>query len=485
MLKDVIIANKVYAKLSLSDAQEMDDIAVKVIRQDLPNFVLPFKVIDIDGETELRYEIGDGMRLNYLPESMTKSELLILLENMLRPFKECNDWLLDYHNFHLDKNYIIVGKDYLNVKYVYIPSPNYKKSDAEMLSFIEDVVWGIALKDDPVFLMNLCRRIKDKQTTLFSLLEYVSQELGGNTAFMTQEPVAQEPQNNMGGAPFAGAKEDVQPEAKKSDASFLNKFGFGGNTANQQNMAPTPAQEPVPDTVVSYKPTSGEFGKEDIQSSLIGNLFGPEDDAPKKKPAKEPKEPKEAKPKKEKKPFSLFGSGKDAEKASQPLPPNNFPQNNYNYAPYPNVAPQQPQQPAPSYQEPADSFNSNATQIIGMDDFAGGGNKLILQLEEDGGYPFPRAIELDFSNRNYFVIGRYDKSGIPQADYNFEAAFSFISRRHLRIEKNGDQFIAVDLNSGNGSMVNNDLMVSNMPYVVQAGDRIIFSKVHRISYRIR
>jgi len=493
MLEKTLIANKSCAKLKISAAQEMDEIAVKVIRQDTPDFVLPFKTIDIDGETEFRYELGDGMPLEYLPSNMTKSELLILLENMLRPLKECNDWLLDYHNFHFGKEYIIVGKDYLNVKYVYIPAASFKKTDAEILAFFEEVVWNIKLTDEPMYIMDLCRRLRDKQTTLFTLLEYVSQELGGNTMFVEQ-PVVQESQTGNFGQVIGEVVEGVKRETKKIDTSFLNKFGFGNNTSNQQTVAPAP--EPVVENVVSSTPAAGsEFGKEDVQSNLINNLFGEEEQDDKKKKKEREKQEREQREREKKEReriekeqrererkerdrrgggFSLFGGGRNTEKVSQPV------QQNANPASYHTPA----QQQASPYVAPAGSSGSE-TQIFNMDDFTSNGNKLMLQLEDDGGYPFPRTIELDFSNKNYFVIGRYDKSGIPQADYNFEAAFSFISRRHLRIEKNGEQFTVVDLGSGNGSMLNNDVLVPNMPYVVKEGDRIVFSKQQRISYRVR
>ncbi len=479
MLKDVIIANKICAKLNLSEAQALDEIAVKVIRQDTPDFVLPFKVIDIDGETELRYELGDGMRLNYLPDSMTKSELLILLENMLRPFKECNDWFLDYHNFHLDKNYIIVGKDYLNVKYVYIPCTDYTKSDAEMLEFIESVVWNITLTDEPVYIMNLCRRLKDKQTTLFGLLDYVSQELGGNAKQMKQEPVQS---GNRVNQPVTPAPVPVPtPAPTPAPAPTPKPAPFAPKPA----PAPTPAPAPKPAPTPAPAPMGGKFGKEDIQGNLINNLFGEMDDTAAAKEAKKQKKPAPVKePKEPKKGLfdGLFGSGKSNDKAAQPMQ-----QAPMQQAPMQHVQPQyqtpvaQPVQP----NVPVGSFNSDATSIFNLSDLNAGGNKLVLHLEDDGGYPFPKAIELDFSNRNHFVIGRYDKTGAPQADYNFEAAFSFISRRHLRIEKSGEQYVVVDLNSGNGSMLNNDALVPNMPYVVQPGDRIVFSKAHRICYRVR
>ena len=77
MLNDVVISNKTYAKLTVSDENVLDEIAVKVVKQDTPDFLLPIKMININGETEIRYEIGDGIRLSYLHEKMSKRDFLI------------------------------------------------------------------------------------------------------------------------------------------------------------------------------------------------------------------------------------------------------------------------------------------------------------------------------------------------------------------------------------------------------------------------
>ena len=82
MLKDIVLSNKTYAKMTVSDESVLDEIAVKVVKQDAPDFLLPVKMINIDGLMEIRYEIGDGIRLSYMDERMSKKDFLTLLENI-------------------------------------------------------------------------------------------------------------------------------------------------------------------------------------------------------------------------------------------------------------------------------------------------------------------------------------------------------------------------------------------------------------------
>lgn len=473
MLKDVVIANKIYAKLNLADAETLDDIAVKVIKQDTPDFLVPFKMVSIDGETEIRYEIGEGTRLNYLSESMTKREFVLLLENMIRPFKICNDWFLDYHYFHLDSNYIFIGKNYTSVKYIYIPDANYVNDEESVLNFFRDFVLNINLSDDPVFVMNLYRHLKERTASLVSVLNYITQgEVAGaaipvpkandtnNQASVNREqpvkaiaPINNQTVNKM---PVNGAPANNAP---------VNNFSTSSASANNAN-------------------TSQEFGKADVKGDLISNLFGEEEGtskgskADKKSKVKEKNAPKEVAPKDKNKGFlgGIFGGGKSVDKAPAQ-------QNAQQRSPIQQIQPMQQSMPTPQVQNNAFFDEEDVTFIAADEAPVNDGTKLTLQLEEDRGYHFPKFIEVDLS-RGFATIGRFDKAGNAQADYNFEASLSFISRRHLRVEKLGEQYRVIDLGSGNGTLINNEVMVTNMPYAVKAGDRIIFSKNHQIVYRV-
>lgn len=459
MLKDVVIANKTYAKMNISDAGTLDDIAIKVIKQETPDFLLPIKMINIDGEIEIRYEIGEGTRLSYLPESMSKRELLLLLENMIRPFKTCNDWFLDYHNFYLDKDYIMIGKNYSSVRYVYIPDERYAQDDGGILNFFREFILNINLSDDPVYVMNLYRHLKEKDVSLVSMLDYIVQE----TMNHKNDPVAEKMTQR------GEYRQKVNATATVSDNSVSE------NTKSKAKVeTPVVNRREEPQNVAAQQ----EFGKADVKGDLINNLFGEVEEPKKEKAEKKTKEKKAAKESSKEKSTKglfggLFGGGKNnTDKVSQKPIQEAASQRNTVQA-----------QPMPSSETKSYYEEEDVTFIGDIEVAVGDGTKLTLQLEEDRGYHFPQFIEIDLS-RGHTTIGRFDKAGNAQSDYNFDASLSFISRRHFRIEKNGDQYRIIDLGSGNGTLVNDEPLVANMPYIIKAGDRIILSKNHRIVYRV-
>ena len=121
MLKEEIIANKGYAVFCVKEDDQTDDIAVRVLKQDCPDFLLPFKTMSIDGNMEFRYELSDGVRMSYQLPRMSRKELTRQMVSLLLPFKNCGDWLLDYHCLLLDPQYIFLNAKDQTVRYVYLP----------------------------------------------------------------------------------------------------------------------------------------------------------------------------------------------------------------------------------------------------------------------------------------------------------------------------------------------------------------------------
>ncbi|MBR4082983.1 MAG: FHA domain-containing protein [Lachnospiraceae bacterium] len=470
MLTDVVIANKTYAKLVLPDNAVMDDIAVNVIKQDIPDFLLPVKMINIDGNTELRYEIGEGTRLSYLPDSMTKREFVILLENMIRPFQTCNDWFLDYHSFCLNSDYIIVSRNYTNVRYIYVPDDTHRQSEEDVLTFFREFILNTNLSDEPAYVMNLYRQLKEKNSSLVSMLDYLVRETGGSQT-----------------ATYVEAAPQKQEEKKRNFVEAGMNFI---NNRVKEEVAPKvskPVQEEVPPVkpVETYQPQE-EFGKKDVKGDLINNLFG---DVEESGPKKKGKAPKAEKPVKEKSSKGLLGGifgGSKANNANTNANVGNVyqaqvpMQNSYVNNEPPRAAVQQTVRAA----EPVSYYDGDdVTMIGGVEAPVGDGSKLTLQLEEDRGYQFPKYIEIDLK-KGYATIGRFDKAGNPQADYNFDASLSFISKRHFRIERVGSQYRIIDVGSSNGTMLNGTDLVANMPYTLNIGDKIIISRKHKVTYRV-
>ena len=136
MLSDVVIANNSYMKLDVLASQNIDQIALEVMKQDCPDFLLPVKTMERDGNTEMRYELSGGVRLKYMNQKMPKKDFIALIIGLLTPFKICNDWFLDYHNLYLNEQNIFVSRDYQQAKYVYIPVAEYKLFE-NLLSYCE------------------------------------------------------------------------------------------------------------------------------------------------------------------------------------------------------------------------------------------------------------------------------------------------------------------------------------------------------------
>lgn len=467
MLKDIVLSNKTYAKMTVSDESVLDEIAVKVVKQDAPDFLLPVKMINIDGLMEIRYEIGDGIRLSYMDERMSKKDFLTLLENMIRPFKNCNDWFLDYHHFYLNPDYIIAGKNCMDVRYVYRFDQDYMQDEQSILAFFGEFILKINLIDDPEYILNLYRRTKEKSATLMMLLDYVVQEnVSGKEYSLEEKTHRKEKKLTMSVS-----------EIKESISSSLEskKAEIKGEIKPEVKEFEKPA----------YKAAS-EFGKEDVKGDLINHLFGEESEEKPKKKGKKDKEKKEKSVSSEKSNKGLLGGLFGAKKAASDKNAGNSADERNSVQ---NIYEEKNQQVRSSNLGEMENFYmpdatiGDETVIESVEIRESSGDKLVLQLEDDHGFHCPKYIEIDL-HRGYATIGRYDKAGNAQADYNFDASLSFISRRHCRIEKKNGQIMIIDLGSGNGTLVNEVALAANMPWPIHSGDKIVFSKNNKITYRV-
>ncbi len=532
MLTDVVIANKSYTRLSVPEDGQVDWIALKVIKQDCPDFLLPVKVMEIDGEQEVRYELLDGIRLSYSGLNINRKDFNTLLCNMLMPFKTCSDWFLDYHNLLLDNDHILIGRSGYTVKYLYIPTAEYTQSDAQIMEYFMDLILRTEIQDDQHYAMDLLRILKSDNANLMTLLDYVMRDAAAGQGAESQGIQGQALQGqNLQGQTFQGQTlqgQNLQGETFQGQ----NLQGWAEPKVSfQPGQMVKAAEEPVQKiaeavrakkTAVSEpekknsasagaRPgqTTGEFGKSDVQSKLAGSLFGDDEEEEAKKNPKESKhkgglfdrlkgKPKEESAQERGKrgkttadahpaPPAMFGER--AADSHMPPPPPFFGQGNQSgqqgSAGFSGQGNQGGQQGSAGFSGQVSGYSYEAEDVteITADINEEDNNVLRLRLIDNAGYNCPGMIEIDLQ-KGFATVGRLDKSGNAQSDFCFDASLSFISRRHFRVEREGSQWVIIDLNSGNGTFVNEEALAPNIRHPLRSGDMILLSRKQRLKYQV-
>lgn len=430
MFSEIIAANKNYAACAVSKPQGLDKTAIKVIRYDCPSFLLPLKLVNIDNQLQLRYEILGGIRLSYMPMKMRKREFVQMLNQMIMPFMDCADWFLDYRNLYLDRDYIMVDQTDYKTKYIYLPiTSNKKNTEESILKFFSEFVMEIELEDDPAFLTSIMRCIIGKDASLRALANMLKEQLENKVIVQT---------------------EPKEPEIKKSEPQKLES-----KVQPQASLF------------------SGEkYGENNLAGVIGAGLFG-DDNNDKKKSKKESKKEKKAEPKteKDKKTKGFFGKLLETDKKPKTALQSVA---NESQQSQPQIAAEYPMQDIPDV-----NFN---TEIEEGEEY-GSTDMLRMRLESSTVENVPELMELDMS-KGYVIVGRYDKTGKMSADLNFDMSLTFIGRRHARFEKVGEAFFVIDLESKNHTYLNNEELLPNRRYQLHAGDRVTFTKKYGITYRV-
>jgi hypothetical protein len=97
---------------------------------------------------------------------------------------------------------------------------------------------------------------------------------------------------------------------------------------------------------------------------------------------------------------------------------------------------------------------------------------LMLDIESGGSIELPLSKEV--------VLGRLDASRavFPDVDLTSEQGLEKgISRRHARISRRANQVFIEDLNSLNGTYLNANRLVPELPYPIKDGDQIQLGKL--------
>ena len=110
-----------YLSIALYEPVMLDNIAVRVIQEDRPEFLLPFQIKVINDQQSLRYKLVNAVSLsNNIPKSMTKRAYIKLALDLLTPFVKCRDWFLDYHFVYYFQDYFLVLDYFCFFDYIYL-----------------------------------------------------------------------------------------------------------------------------------------------------------------------------------------------------------------------------------------------------------------------------------------------------------------------------------------------------------------------------
>jgi pSer/pThr/pTyr-binding forkhead associated (FHA) protein len=89
-------------------------------------------------------------------------------------------------------------------------------------------------------------------------------------------------------------------------------------------------------------------------------------------------------------------------------------------------------------------------------------------------------VQLDLSGTEGFVLGRSDSksSYLPDIDLaSFRALDKGVSRRHAAFVRYQGNLHIVDLSSVNGTFLNGNRLTPEMPYPINAGDRLVLGEL--------
>lgn len=452
-----------YLNIELQEPVRLDEIAVHVIKEDCPDFLIPFRILNINNRVTLKYKLINTIALEYSDRHLYKQEFVRLYLNLLTPFIKGKDWFLDYHYFCIDSRYIYIDKMNSNVCFIYIPEKSYRNTDEEILRFFQKTFTSITISDDAGFQVRLYQYFSGREITLSDLYGMLLQEIqnAGIEKRHIAAPASASDDEYCAAPIPASAPKPILPVAP---AETQEKKVSGHKFPFQAERKPA-----------SDKKEQAELASEAVLDStgdseaVVEALFG--SGKKKKETAKKPVEEKNKK--KKEGGFSLFGKKKqEVSMSDSPLSTPAWP-------------------PVPS---PVSSGNSSQafggfvsgsgegddrTEIFSVDLPAAAAYMELVESPIPGAIP---RISLDFVD-SFIIIGRMSSDEV-QPDVAFSRDFSRIGRRHARIENKDGMFYVIDLGSANHTILNEQTLIPNQSYQLTDGSIITFTNSKPVRYRV-
>lgn len=525
MLQNSLEAN--YLNIRLDAGDRLDEIAVKVIQKDCPDFLIPFRMVSVNEETGLKYKLINTVALEYAEMTLPKVLFVQLYLNLLEPFVKGRDWFLDYHNFCVDPRYVYIDKHTYQAFYIYVPVQSFRSEDQEILDFFKNVFMSVMISDDKDFQVRLFRFFGGGTITLTGLYQLMLEEKGINASPQSahQQQTFQQSAFQQQAHQQSAFQQQVHQQSAFQQQAFqqqADREQAFRQPAPQQLVIPQPAKaaedrmketadsknqdkkkdkkqdkRQAPEKNTTPPEINMGYGADNSEDEVVQALFG--NTGRKSKKEKTPAENKKAekdtgRKKQEEKSHGglggLFGgkkkqvdsaqgtdSGYAAEAGGQ-LPHGG----GMSYAGGPQSSSMAYAQEAVDYAAMYGGNGSGSDETEVFSDEAAGAETPWMDLIDSSLPGAPLMIDLGFT-KPYITIGRMS-SDEKQPDVVFPGEFKRIGRQHARIERRGGDLFVIDLGSVNHTMVNGQIMVPNQPYQLQDGMEIAFTVSKPVRYRV-
>lgn len=482
-----------YLKVKCPVSEQVDEIALKVIRNDKPEFLLPVRTIMINNTLELRYTMGNQIALAYSNLMLRKDQFLKLYQGLLIPFVRGNDWMLDYHNFCIDPGHVFIDKNGKDIFFLYIPISEGRNSDDEIIEFFRTVLNKVTVTDDTACLLKLYQSFSRGNITLSELYSIVSNEMTGGVQTATAPPkqssvpVTEHRGNPVTAAPVQTPPVQTMPiqtpppvqappvaEKQGGNDNFVMSVFSGAEPRKKTKgglFGGKHHKEPEKTDPFELPSQSVESGSDD---EVMNALFGSNKKNDKKN---------------KKKGFSKKAEAAPVQKlVTAPLPssrPQSIPSTSVQaFQPSqqkaePAIMPETPLQQPPQYDYTNIEPEGDVTEI------EGGQESLMdphLELVNMGLSGVPAMISLQFA-KEQIMIGRQSNDSI-QPDIRFASDYKEVGRMHACIRKEAAGYYLVDLGSANGTTLNGQVLVPNQPYFLHNQDVIGFVATDPIKYKV-
>jgi len=220
---------------------KVDKNALYTISAEAPSFILPFTYKNIDGETEIIYDVGNLSKLTYFQGELDKDEYAGLWVSLLEPLLACGDWFLSPDSFVLNIDYLYYDKRKKSAVYVYVPSVDYN-SDKNAFNDMVAALSKIITVSDTALENKMLRSIVENSSPrefLEMLKDHTSQETKPPVNERIVRSDAQIPRS--AGTVRGGEKPCVPAQADLPSTDDLPIFGVAKNeqiTAKREKKEP-------------------------------------------------------------------------------------------------------------------------------------------------------------------------------------------------------------------------------------------------------